>query len=117
MFPLGLAGVGLVLLRLSVALTLWPLSSDLEVWLGERTLFCCASVLFMTLAAGFLTPVAAAFCLLLKCLELAKPGTTPTEYLLSTAFASIALFLLGPGSYSLDSHLYGRRVLTLRSKH
>ncbi len=116
MFPPGPPGAGLVLLRLSVAITLWPLPSGLETWLGEQPLFWCATMLFIALAAGIFTPVMATLCLLLKCIELAKPSETPLEYLLSAALASLALFLLGPGAYSLDSHLYGRRVLTLRPK-
>jgi hypothetical protein len=116
MFPLGLPGVGLVLLRLAVAITLWPLPSGLESWLGEQPLFWCAAMLFIALAGGAFTPVVSTLCLLLKCIELAKPGEAALGYLLSAALASLALFLLGPGAYSLDSHLYGRRVLTLRSK-
>jgi hypothetical protein len=116
MFPLGLPGAGLVLLRLSVAITLWPLPSGLQTWVGEQPLFWLAAMLFIALAAGIFTPVMATACLFLKCVELAKPSDASPEYLLSTALTSLALFLLGPGAYSLDSHLYGRRVLTSRSK-
>jgi hypothetical protein len=116
MFPLGLPGVGLVCLRLTVAITLWPPPPGLEAWLGERPLFWCAVVLAMVLCAGFVTPVAAGICLALKCVELAKPDTTPMQFVCCAVLASLALFLLGPGAYSLDSHLYGRRVLTIRPK-
>lgn len=116
MFPLGLPGAGLILLRISVALTLWPLPPGVETWLGERPLSWCAAMLFIALAAGIFTPVTATLCLLLKCAELAKPGEASLEYLFSTCLVSLALFLLGPGAYSLDSHLYGRRVLTPRPK-
>jgi hypothetical protein len=116
MFPLGLPGVGLLFLRLAVAITLWPLPSGLEMWLGERALFWCAIALALMLGAGFVTPIAVSICLLLKCAELAKPDATPSPYVACAVLASLALFLLGPGAYSLDSLLYGRRVLTVRPK-
>jgi hypothetical protein len=116
MFPLGLPGVGLVFLRLAVAITLWPPPNGLEMWLGEHVLFWGVFMLTLALTAGFVTPVAAALSLALKCVELARPGDMPVQYLACVALVSLALFLLGPGSYSLDSHLYGRRVLTVRPK-
>jgi hypothetical protein len=116
MFPLGLPGAGLVCLRLAVAITLWPLPYGLVMWLGERPLFWCAAVLAMVLCMGLVTPVAAGICLALKCVELVNLGATPFQFVACLALASLALFLLGPGAYSLDSRLYGRRVLIIRPK-
>ena len=76
----------------------------------------CDAALLITLGAGLFTPISALLCLLLKCMELVTPGTTRIEYLSAAVLASLALVFLGPGAYSLDSQLYGRRELTLRPK-
>jgi hypothetical protein len=116
MFPLGLPGLGLGLLRLSVAISLWPLPAGLATWLGESPLFWGTSFLFIALAAGIFTPFAAGLCLLLKCVDLIKPGAMPWTWSLAMALVCLALLLLGPGAYSLDSQLYGLRVMTLRPR-
>jgi hypothetical protein len=114
MFPPGFPGVGLVLLRLAVMATLWPIPGAFQAWPGWHYLIWCNAALFVTLGTGLFTPIAALLCILLKCAELVAPTTGPVEYLSSTILASLALLLLGPGAYSLDSQLYGRRELTLR---
>lgn len=116
MFPLGRPGVGLVLLRVAVAITLWPLPMGLTMWLGEQTMFWCAGALFIALLTGAFTPVTASLCLLLKCVAFIQPETAPVAYLFTAALIALALLLLGPGAYSFDSQLYGHRVLTLRPK-
>lgn len=116
MFPPGLPGVGLVLLRLAVAATLWPLPETLQTWPVGHFAICCYVALLIILGAGLFTPIAALLCLLLKCVALIGPYVAPVEYLSAAALASLALVFLGPGAYSLDSQLYGRRELTLRSQ-
>jgi hypothetical protein len=116
MFPSGYPGAGLVLLRLAVMITLWPLPEALQAWPAGHFLIGCDAALLIALGAGLFTPIAALLCLLLKCVESALPGTAPIECLSNAALASLALLFLGPGAYSLDSHLYGRREWTLRRK-
>jgi hypothetical protein len=96
--------------------TLWPIPEAFQAWPGWHCLIWCNAALFITLGTGLFTPIAALLCLLLKCSELIAPGTLSVEYLSSTILASLALLLLGPGAYSLDAQLYGRRELILRPK-
>ena len=116
MFPIGLPGVGLLLLRLSLATSLWPIPHYLMPWLDEQALLWCVIVMSTALLAGALTPLAAGLGFLFKCMELIQPGAIPLAYTLSTALIAIAVFLLGPGAYSIDARLYGHRVLTLPPK-
>jgi hypothetical protein len=115
MFPPGFPGAGLVLLRLAVMISLWH-PEALQTWPAGQFLIWCDAALFIALGVGLFTPIAALLCLLLKCVELATSSVTPAEYPSGAALASLALVFLGPGAYSLDSQLYGRRELKLRPK-
>ena len=113
MFPSGRLGIGLIALR-----------------------FCLVSILLLhayrfgpILSWSWTTPVllliAAALCLgvatpqacMLSCaaeigFALTAAGFDATVLILSIPVA-IALVLLGPGAYSLDAHIFGRRVIVL----
>lgn len=98
MFPDRAPGVGLLLLRLGLAIALcragwppaaWPAALAVA---GAGLLLC-----------GWLTPLAAALAWLALLLE--GPPTWPW------LCVPLALLLLGPGAYSLDARRFGRRVL------
>ena len=116
MFPHGAPGIALLLLRLSVAATFlisanrFGVSSSYSL-LGAVILIC------ISLSIGFLTPIlsvvvciaAAAFAVI------AAPGNLLPIF---CAFDAVALALLGPGAYSLDARLFGRRVTVITpAKH
>jgi putative oxidoreductase len=125
-FPTGYAGVTLVLLRLFV---------------GAQACFCGGSCLARydfsppsaTLAAclslgaglmmlvGFCTPIAG---WLVAAMALAATLSWPPLQALATSsklagveFVALACVLaaLGPGAYSLDAHLFGRREVSIRA--
>jgi len=107
-FPSGAPGIGLLLLRVSVAVGLalsfsWhqgiPLAAVAASWLV------CAA-----LCIGYFTPVFALLAFVLQgallCLRLLSVEAGAVLLL-----DSLALALLGPGAYSLDARRFGRRVL------
>jgi hypothetical protein len=111
-FPSGLPGLGLLLLRVSVAGGLvlsfsWNQGLPFAV-VGASWLICVA------LCGGFFTPIAAlmAFALqgALLCLRLLSVDASVV-----VLFDALALALLGPGAYSLDARRFGRRVLDVYS--
>lgn len=109
-FPGGGAGVGLLLLRLSVA------GSFAAMLLGNRDV--PAWMLFLTilvsigLCAGFLARLLAALSILAAVTSLIIESAAPALAMLNLADA-IALTLIGPGAFSVDARLFGRRTVVL----
>jgi uncharacterized membrane protein YphA (DoxX/SURF4 family) len=124
-YPGGRAGVGLLLLRAVFGLTavvqggVYFSSRDnptLWTWMmGAITLAIGSSLLI-----GFLTPVA---CLLLGLGSIATPFSSFPTYtpnllddglsILFVMVIAVAIALLGPGAYSLDARLFGRREIII----
>jgi hypothetical protein len=114
MFPRGLPGLALLLLRISVAcgvvLNVYGLRGELAAWLLVSSLMLAA-----TLFIGLSTPVVA---LLALAANLAIPmscnvGFQSAVHIAIATINALALCLLGHGSYSLDACLFGRRVINL----
>lgn len=108
MFPHGAPGLALLLLRLSVAATFLISANRFGVssvyWqLGAVLLIC------ILLSIGFLTPILSVFvCIAAAAFAvIAAPGNLLPIF---CALNAAALALLGPGAYSLDARLFGRRV-------
>jgi hypothetical protein len=111
MFPAGLPGLALLILRASVV-TAAILDGcghrpELSGWtLGALALPCLA------LSVGFLTPIAAT--LVLICHVLASSNLSGGAGLDSIAVLdALVLVLIGPGAYSIDARRFGRRLVVL----
>jgi uncharacterized membrane protein YphA (DoxX/SURF4 family) len=118
-FPRGGAGVGLLLLRLAVALQLLSeaLLTEMAPWWQALLPAGLAVLLTVLLTAllvlGMLTPVAGAFASLSQLFCLAHAGWAQASPCIVGAFTAAALVLLGPGAYAADARLFGRRRLVL----
>lgn len=124
-FPGGRPGIGLLLLRAAVGLATCaegfsylsgPSDPTSEKWLLGLVLVVCGAAL----AAGFLTPIAALL-VALSSLGTAfswfpEPSWGSQDARL-VAFGMIivaaALALLGPGAFSFDGRLFGRREIVI----
>jgi uncharacterized membrane protein YphA (DoxX/SURF4 family) len=113
MFPQGGPGAALLLLRISVAATLFSIRSSGRGTFAEHWVYAGALVAAILLCLGFLTPVVSVLAACFEAAALLLPGPADSPLILISALNAVALALLGPGAYSLDARLFGRRVLVV----
>ena len=115
-FPTGRPGAGLLLLRLAVGASLileripvtWviPQSLGFEV----RVALVCVGI---SLLCGLWTPVMGSIAALIELLiAFSQSGDSATHILL--AVLSFSLALLGPGAWSVDAHIFGRKRIDIK---
>jgi putative oxidoreductase len=112
MFPRGLPGLALVLLRASVAIALllecYAYRQGLSIWIQGL-----AMVIAVALCVGYLTPVVALAGLIFHALIWSGMGAGSAIVAAVVILDAAALAFLGPGGYSIDSYRYGRRIVVL----
>jgi uncharacterized membrane protein YphA (DoxX/SURF4 family) len=124
-FPEGWPGIGLIFLRLTVAVNtiicaidalIGPNSHAISAWAVGSLAIAVGTAIF----AGFLTPAASAAATVGYLMTGVSPSlmTEANNHISAlTAFnlaaISAALVLLGPGAFSLDARLFGRREIII----
>ena len=111
MFPAGAAGCGLLILRVCAAGMLVRNSiADATVPIPTWQI---AGVIILVIAfcLGAFTPVSCCVSAVMQ-IFLVLHAHDPNPYHIAfTLCVTAALFFLGPGAFSLDSRLFGRRVI------
>lgn len=111
MFPAGAAGWGLLLLRVcAAAMLIRNITADATV---PIPIWEIATVIILAGAfcLGAFTPVSCCVSGMLQVFMMLR-GAEPNPFHFACTFGiTAALFLLGPGAFSLDSRLFGRRLI------
>jgi hypothetical protein len=112
MFPAGLPGSALLLLRITVAGLLLVSSLSNESTGSVTPLKLLAlSITCILLCLGALTPLASVLSLVIQAMYFPSLDGLRSASLALHMCVSVAVFLLGPGAYSLDSKMFGRRLI------
>ncbi len=123
-FPGGRPGIGLLILRASVGFTACATGASYLLGLSNSALgWLLGSILIasgVAMAAGFFTPFAALlvglcfFGVALSWFPTPSWGWNDARLLaVGMIITAVALALLGPGAFSLDGRLFGRREIVI----
>ena len=107
MFPAGLPGFALLLLRLSVAISGFATGSGAALQ-ASWWLYAGLGFIGLALCIGIFTPISAALSLAIQLGQLVLFGNELGQRAVGV-LAATALSLLGPGAFSVDSYRFGRR--------
>lgn len=122
-FPVGPAGLGLLILRLTAAGTIQFLTLSVYYDLIRSTFRGCLLGVFLIVCsagmfAGLLTPIISALLFICAILFLIlSPREINSCFVIYLIALSFVITLLGPGAYSVDARLFGWREIILSKEH
>jgi hypothetical protein len=115
MFPTAWPGIALLLLRMAVSANLVHGFLDVHSNLDTPWMLALLSTVAIASCIGLFTPVTAALSALIE-LVIWHYSTGAVAALHVCAIpVAVALAMLGPGAYSLDAKLFGRRQVSVPS--
>jgi uncharacterized membrane protein YphA (DoxX/SURF4 family) len=107
MFPAGLPGFALLMLRLAVAISGFATSSGAVLQTSWWIYGTCVTI-GVALCIGVFTPLFAALSLVIQLCQFVLLWNDLEQRAVGILIAA-ALSLLGPGAFSVDSYRFGRR--------
>ena len=118
MFPVGAVGFALLMMRLSVStlliLSAYGAAHAAFPWWEIVLVY----VIVTSLCLGFYTPVTSVLCAFVELAELPALNGENALHLVVYVLLSFSMAIFGPGGFSIDARLFGRRLIepeTLRS--
>jgi uncharacterized membrane protein YphA (DoxX/SURF4 family) len=109
MFPTGAPGIALLLLRISLAVAVLDGGpSCLELRLPNLVCLALAG-LSALLCLGLLTPIVSTIVFGIELVVFFLAAAGEWRFFVLVCLTAVALAMLGPGAYSVDAKLFGRR--------
>jgi hypothetical protein len=112
MFPSGMAGVGLLILRVCSAAVLLVDGHAHLLQVKSIGLMLLLVIVSGTLCIGLFTPYAAALGSFVELTAVRGSEAHAAFHFIMVALNIAALGMLGPGAYSLDARLFGRKLIS-----
>ena len=111
MFPAGAAGCGLLILRVCAAgmlvrNSIFDAAVPIPTWQIAGVI-----ILVIAFCFGVFTPVICCVSAVMQIFLVLRAHESNPYHIAFTFCVTAALFFLGPGAFSLDSRLFGRRVI------
>jgi hypothetical protein len=113
MFPTGAAGIALALLRVTAAAMLLMIAFPGGEVISSQWAFAGLAVLAAFFFLGAFTPLLCALCCCIEIAAIFGLRGVDAFHVGFSVVATAALGLLGPGGYSLDARMFGRRRVIL----
>jgi uncharacterized membrane protein YphA (DoxX/SURF4 family) len=108
-----MAGVALVVLRSVVAITIIVETCKRSIAGSTVPIDAFVLLVGLCLFLGFLTPYCAALACLIELILLMTTAVPDRFELAMAALTAPAAAVLGPGAYSLDARLFGRKLIKI----
>jgi hypothetical protein len=109
MFPTGRPGIALLLLRAGLSSTLLHAVLSRSTTPDSTWIVAAIWLVAIALCVGFLTPVTAALYVVIQITAWPISGAAIEPLQVCAILIAVALAMLGPGGYSFDARLFGRR--------
>jgi hypothetical protein len=113
MFPTGTAGAALLVLRVLATATLLVDGTAHWALVTSFWIFLAFALPAIGLCLGLLAPYCSVFCCLIQMGVLLVTGGQNEFHLIVSILTSATVAMLGPGAYSIDARLFGRKLLTV----
>jgi uncharacterized membrane protein YphA (DoxX/SURF4 family) len=109
MFPMGSPGIALLLLRVPLSANLVRRVIEVHANIDTAWVQALLATVAIALCIGLFTPVSAVLCALIEMVIWHFSSGAVAVLHICAIPVAIALAMLGPGAYSLDARLFGRR--------
>lgn len=116
MFPTGAPGLALLLLRVSLAGAVLNGGPSCLNHREPDPLCLALSALAILLCLGILTPAISIILFGIEVMVFRLAGNAEWRFFMLVCVVAIALAALGPGAYSFDAKLFGRREVVFRPR-